>query len=199
MQFILTHKDLLELRYWLTPSDYAAEKAKQKLYLATLQIPTRIAGSILEIGTGPHWGVLPHINAMRKTGIDPLYPAYYAYGLLEPRGGILQIDEAFERWDTNDKFDAIIAINSLDHGEMGFYLMPKISRLLKPDGRLYLHAHLRYLDEVNLIHDHVLSSDDLTRNLAYTNLVEEHREVKDVDVDGYPLRSLFGIWRKPTL
>lgn len=199
MQFILTHKDLLELRYWLSPSDFAEEKAKQPLYVDALQIPKSIPGSILEIGTGPHWGILPHVNAGRKTGIDPLYQAYWAYGLLEPRNSMLQVDEAFERWDTNDQYEAIISINSLDHGEMGFYLMPKIARLLRPGGRLYLHAHLRYIEEVNLIHDHVLSENDLNRNLSYTSLIEERREVRNKDVDGYPLRSLLGVWRKPAL
>lgn len=199
MSLVLTQKDLLELKYWLrlTAEEAAEERAMSQRYLAALRIPRDMDGQVLEIGTGPLWGLLPYLTAERRCGIDPLYPAYYAAGILEERRGIFQVDECFERWDTNETFDAIVTTNALDHGEMGFYLLPKIARLLKPGGRLYLHVHLRTAENLNLIHDHALCPEDLDRSLAYTDLIEERREVREQDLGGAELRALLGVWRRP--
>lgn len=192
----LTQKDLLELKYWLT-ANMQAERAIISRYLELLRVPTEQPGAtILEIGTGPHWGLLPFIQADRKFGIDPLYPAYYAAGILDDRNGIFQIDEPFEKWDTNETFDTIVTTNALDHGEMGFYLMPKLARLLKPGGRLFLHVQLRPETELNLIHDHALTVEQLDRHLGYTDLIQERRQILSRDLDGtFP--ALVGVWRKP--
>jgi protein-L-isoaspartate O-methyltransferase len=197
--FTLTHKDLLELKFWLT-CDIEQERAEnlrcRSLFgLAASTIdPT---SSVLEIGTGPIWGLLPHIYAHRRVAVDPLIEVFKATGILEEgeRGSIQYYSEAFERWDTNEKFDTIFCINALDHGEMGFHLVPKLSALLNPGGRLFIYVHLRPPELLNLIHDHSLSEDQLDRNLKFTDLKEIKRgfEIESV----LQCRALFGVWRKP--
>lgn len=199
--FHLTHKELLELKFWCT-CDMQAERAQlDRYYHDAFRLPLPIldpsAGIVLEIGTGPHWGLLPFIHADLKFACDLLFPAYEALGLLEERNGIRRVDEPFESWDTAETFDAIVTTNALDHGEMGFYLMPKIWRMLKPGGRFYLHVHLRPADLLNLIHDHSLTEAQLNKHLSFTNLIEERRELLDADLDGFPCQTLVGVWRKP--
>lgn len=196
MSFTLTHKDLLELKYWFT-ADIKAERAMLRRYLDVFQVIVPRDGAALEIGTGPHWGLLPYLDAWRKVGVDPLYPAFYAAGILAERDGIIQVDERFEQWDTNETFHVILSTNALDHGEMGFYTLLKLSRLLKPGGRLYLHVHMRRPEMLNLLHDHQLTEADLDKHLHYTDLVEERREIFPRDVDGNFEPTLVGTWRKP--
>jgi hypothetical protein len=196
MSLTLTHKDLLELKHWLR-ADMGDERAQLKQYLEALGITVpRGHAQILEIGTGPHWGLLPYLDAHLKFAVDPLFPVYHAAGILEDRGDIRQVDECFERWDTNETFDAILTTNALDHGEMDFYVVLKVARLLKPGGRFYLHVNLRPPELLNLIHDHSLTEEKLDKHLSYTNLFEERRVILDQDLDGFPCRTLVGVWRK---
>jgi len=205
--FHLTHKELLELAFWLR-CDMQAEGVQLFRYLDVLKIPSpeqsigefvsaSLPRQILEIGTGPHWGLLPFIEADLKFGVDPLYPAYEAVGILEERNGIRRVDEPFEHWDTDQQFDLILTTNALDHGEMGFYLLPKIWRMLKPGGRFYLHVHLRPEELKNLLHDHPLTEEQLDKHLGYTDLIQERRELLDKDLDGFESKTLIGVWRKP--
>lgn len=206
--FYLTHKDLLELKHWLTCS-LTLERAKAHIYLLHFGLSTppkapdaeeltdQAQVSILEVGVGPFWGLLPHIPANKKLAIDPLLRAYYALGILDPRGDIQFVNEQFEKWDTNEKFDKVLCANALDHGEMGFNLMPKLSNLLKPGGRLYIHVQLRKPDQLNLIHDHALNEEQLNRNLSFTDLKEIKREFLERDFDAPHCPALVGIWEKP--
>lgn len=197
--FHLTHKQLLELKFWLT-CDMQAERDQVARYVHCFTMPGNSISEhaqVLEIGTGPHWGLLPFIACDLKFAVDPLFPAYEAVGILEERNGIRQVDECFEHWDTDQTFDAILTTNALDHGEMGFYLLPKIWRMLKPGGRFYLHCHLRPERLKNLIHDHCLTEEQLDQHLSYTELVQEGREVLEQDLDGFASRTVIGVWRKP--
>lgn len=202
MLFQLTHKQLLELKFWIEENNqdgYVDECAKLPLYCAKFgkRFMNSAHNSVLEIGTGPAWGLLPHMLADVKYACDPLFPVYEAAGILRERNGILRVDEPFEAWETNLTFDAIVTVNALDHGEMGFYLLPKIWRMLKPGGRFYCHVHLRPADLLNLVHDHSLTESQLDLHLSYTNLVEEYREILPQDIDGKFCSALVGIWRKP--
>lgn len=204
----ITHKMLLELRFWAEEKardGYAAERAKLRLYMDAFGLSRDLHGTtnqkILEIGTGPYWGLLQYLrdwpSVERCVAVDALFPALDACGLLEDRNGILRVDEPFEHWETNDQFDAIMTCNALDHGEMGFYLIPKMWRMLRPGGRLYIHVHLRPPDLLNLLHDHSLTEDQLDKHLSYTDLVQKHRKIYEHDVDGEFCRTLVGIWSKP--
>ena len=197
--FNLTLKQLLELKYWLNCDRHAGELALRDVYLKVFGLDkldlTR--HEVLEVGTGPFWGLLPRFDCKKKVGVDCLYDAYHHLNLLDERGGVMMVSEPFESWETNDTFDLIVTTNALDHGEMGFYLMPKLWRMLRPGGRLYMHVHLRPADMLNLIHDHSLTQAQLDRHLGYTNLVEVSRTIYPNDVDGAFCETLVGVWSKP--
>lgn len=196
--FALTHKQLLELKYW-AHYDKAAEYALRDRYMDLFGLDRLdlTQHDVLEIGTGPLWGLMSRIDARYMYAVDPLYDAYHAIGVLEPKPACLAVCEPFEHWETNQQFDVIVTTNALDHGEMGFYLLVKMWRMLKRGGRLYLHVHLRPADMLNLLHDHSLTEEQLDRHLAYTNLVEMRRETFDKDVDGNFCKALVGVWTKP--
>ena len=197
--FTLTQKDILELKYWLS-CDLEEERQKNLRYVSgpvgTVRVTTN--SQILEIGTGPLWGVLPHYpEARRSVAIDPLIDVYYAAGILAERGDIQYFSEDFITWDTNDKFDAIFCLNALDHGAMGFHLLPKIANLLAPGGKLALHVHLRAPEQLNLIHDHCLTEEQLQRNLRNTDLIRDFYRLIDRDEEPPRCPAILGIWRKP--
>jgi SAM-dependent methyltransferase len=206
----LSQKELLELKYWIRaelldgPDGLAAQKAMQLQYVRSLGLSDSLESpdaAVLEIGAGPCWGMLP---SFRWTGlcvaVDPLFEAFGHLGLLEneERGDIRYYSAPFEQWDTDLTFDAILCANALDHGEMGFHLLPKIARLLKPGGRFYLYVHLRPPALLNLLHDHSLTLESLDKHLSYTHLVEVSREIlgRD-DIADWNCPTLIGIWQKP--
>lgn len=197
----LTHKQLLELKYWLTRSEASLEhernRARQLLDLFGLKDDG--AGlEILDIGAGPQFGVLPFFpRASRAVAVDDLYDAYYACSLLPERGDIFRVSEPFEHWDTDWTFHRIITTNALDHGAMGFYLLPKIWKMLRPGGEFYCHVHLRPKELLNLLHDHLLTMEQLDKHMRYTNLVPVKVELRSTDLDGFPSPTLIGRWRKP--
>lgn len=212
MSFHLTHKQLLEFRFWCEEKardGYAAEHRKLGLYLkafgigypngsvAIRELLEAKNSSILEIGTGPHWGTLPYLPARRRVAIDPLIDTFHAAGILTERGDIQYYSDAFEAWETNEQFDVIITTNAIDHGEMGFFCLLKMWRMLKPGGMIYLHVHLRPADLLNLLHDHSLTMEQFDKHLSYTDLEERERHILPNDVDGQFCETLVWIGRKP--
>lgn len=193
----LTRKDHMELGYWKgAPADY--HRAKMALYLwafGCFRYPSRV----LEIGCGPHGGFLPLLDrAAVRVGVDPLLNAYRAANLFEPVEGVDYVSTHFEEWATVEHFDAIFAADSLDHGEMGFGLVPRIAELLAPGGRFYLHVNLRPAGRLNAIHDHSLTVEQLDAALVGTGLVELRRDFYEQDVDGsFDCLSLVGVWERP--
>jgi SAM-dependent methyltransferase len=204
----LSQKELLELKFWIRaellegPDGRGAQKWMQDRYMVAfgcLEGLPVATGSVLEIGTGPYWGMLPNIAASLRIAIDPLIDAFCQLGLLEERGDIRYYSEPFEQWDASEYlFDAVLCANALDHGEMGFHLLPKIARILKPGGCFYLYVHLRPPELLNLLHDHALTVEALDRHLSYTPLVEVRREIRERDeIAGWNCPTLIGIWQKP--
>lgn len=210
--FRLTHKELLELTFWAgekARDGYAAERAKLPLYMRALQLSAEMVGwcvrddvNILEIGTGPYWGLLPYLthtewSPRRRVAVDPLIDAFDACGLLEDRGSIQYYSVPFEQWDADsEQFDAIISTNALDHGEMGFYLLPKIARLLKPGGKFFCHVHLRPPELLNILHDHSLTMKQYESAAIDAGLTGSYG-IWERDIDGQFCPALVGIWRKP--
>lgn len=211
-------KDLLELKYWIRaelmpresieygsahPDSKEHQKQMQKEYLTAFDLVLDPSNSVLEIGCGPYWGMLTDAECRAASlcvAVDPLIEAFNQLGLLEneERGDIRYYSVPFEQWDTDLTFDAILCANALDHGEMGFHLLPKIARLLKPGGRFYLHVHLRPQELLNLVHDHSLTVESLDKHLSYTPLVEVRRTITPQDpIAGFDCPTLIGIWEKP--
>jgi cyclopropane fatty-acyl-phospholipid synthase-like methyltransferase len=184
-------KDANELNYW-KQADLEYHRAKMSVYLWAFGHYNN-PQSILEIGPGPLGGVLPLIGRphrlngasdKRRVGVDPLASEYRNAGLLVNDSSIEMVTAYFEHWKNSDRFDAIFAIDSLDHGSMGFHLLPKIADLLNPFGRLFLHVHLRPTARLDENHDHSLTIEQFESNLAKSRMTELFRRIYPIDVDG---------------
>jgi hypothetical protein len=195
--YTLTQKDLLELKYWLAYADMEDHRNKIRLYCEAFGVSDLDVESVLEVGPGPLLGILPHIKADVKVGIDPLFHAYEAVSLMPPDSGFQLFSVPFETWDTGRRFDAAFCVDALDHGEMGARMIPQISKFLKPSGRLYLHVHLRPIELLNLIHDHPVTHAGVNNAIRQAGLVEVKCEIYPNDVDGKFCEALLGIWEKP--
>lgn len=186
----LTRKDRYELAYW-RGTDLDMHRRKMPMYLAAWGYED--VDSVLEIGTGPLGGFLPIIQAKRKAGIDPLYEGYESAGLLE-RCDAEYICARFEEFETDERFDAVLSADGLDHGEMGFAVIPKIRRLLKPGGAFYMHVHIRPKHLLNFAHAPMREAD-LGGHLG--DLIEVRREILPNDIDGRYCAALVGVWKSP--
>ncbi len=194
----LTLKDMLELSYWTTSKHMSYHRAKYAMYLWTFGHANQ-PKSVLEIGPGPLGGVLPLIaRANRLVGVDPLVDRYRAAGLLPEIEGGEFISMHFEDWQTEERFDAVFAIDALDHGEMGLHLLPKIAGLLNPGGRMYLHLHFRPASRLNEIHDHQMTEEDLRVNLAAAGLQYISETWLSDDIDGtFECPTLVAVYERP--
>lgn len=192
---MLTKKDALEYNYWATTKYAEYHRAKLGLYLWAFGHYDQ-PQSVLEIGCGPYGGVLPMIaRAPRRVGVDPLANEYRKLGQLPD--GIDFVAAHFEEWPCAETFDAIFAIDALDHGEMGLQLLPKIAELLTPRGRFYLHLHFRPAHRLNEIHNHSMSEADLRHNLEVARLKPLSGTWYSDDVDGtFECRTLVGVYER---
>lgn len=188
----------MELQYWQN-ADLAHHRAKMSLYLWAWGCYKGCPDSALDIACGPLGGVLPLlVRARRRVGVDPLCDEYRAAGILQADPGIEYVSAHFEEWNTEERFNAIFSADGLDHGELGFVLIPRLADMLNPGGRLYLHVNMRAPDQLNAIHDHALNLSDLDAALARTQLIELRRDIYPQDVDGaYDCPSLVGVWERP--
>jgi SAM-dependent methyltransferase len=188
----LSRKDQLEAAYWAA-LDHAAQtrhKAKIPLYLWAFGHFTT-PQSVLEIGPGPYDGVLRYLTtAKRRVGIDPNYNLYWQSldaDLANHSGDHIEyIAQHFEDWapGPDDRFDAIFCMDCLDHGELGFQVLPKIHSLLNPGGKFYLHVNLRPEPLLNEIHDHPLTFEDFTHWVSRCPLFVDEAIVHPRDIDG---------------
>ncbi len=200
---MLTRKDEMELHYWKVTENREYHRSKMALYLwafGCFRYPDRV----LEIGCGPFGGFLPLFGrAAVRIGIDPLVEEYRAAGLLTDTEGVTYVAAHFETHIIDGQFDAIFAADALDHGEMGFDLIPRLAGLLTPGGRLYVHVNLRPADRLNAIHDHGLTVAQLDAALIRASecgieLHELRRELFPCDIDGTFCESVVGVWERVT-
>lgn len=187
----MSAKDVYELNYWLETNP-EMHLSKYPLYLREWGYEQ--VDSILEIGCGPYGGFLPIIDAMRKVGVDPLIDEYRKAGIFRGNGEEYHSCR-FEDFVTNEKFDAVLCADTLDHGDLDFSFIPQIAEFLKPGGLMYLHVHLRPARLMNPGHDHRLEESELDAVLG--DLIEIKRKIFPRDIDGKYCAALVGVWKSP--
>jgi len=97
---------------------------------------------ILDIGSGP----LPSAQAFEDCEIyclDPLLPEYAKLGYPSCYGDRVKFTSGFsEKMPLKDNFfDAVISVNAIDHVDDIYKTALEIKRVLKPDGKIRIHAH----------------------------------------------------------
>ncbi len=92
---------------------------------------------VLDIGCGPR-GILSCLEARLKIGLDPLideYKKYYDLTFLDVTKKGVGEKIPF----TNDSFDLVTSVNSLDHCSNPIKVVNEIRRVLKPSGYFGVH------------------------------------------------------------
>lgn len=131
--FFSTYSDKQEIE-----SAVAYLTTKRPHYKEHLQIE-RIQGKILEVGCGPIPGILHFPALCTRFGIDPLINEYIKMGWPLYEYPMIFVNGYAEDMPFPDNyFDAIIAVNSLDHVDNFEKTAQEIQRVLKPQGKLYM-------------------------------------------------------------
>ena len=97
---------------------------------------------VLDIGSGP----LPSALVFEKCELfclDPLLPEYIKAGFpLHYYENVKFVNAFSEKIPiTNDFFDAIVSVNAIDHVDDIYKTSLEIKRVLKPQGKVRIHAH----------------------------------------------------------
>lgn len=191
-------KTALELEYWKSVKkiDFSVRYKK----LLNIWGISKDLGEVLEIGTGPRGGVLPFVKGKKKLGLDPLYIEFKTNDLLTKFPDIKYQVGCIENITLKDTFDTILTSDSLDHGKSNFRSFGKITTLLKPGGRLFLHVHLRKPEQLNQGHDHALTLKQYYTNATANDLKElwQHiYETDPLDSTHNPYKTLVSCLEKP--
>lgn len=113
-------------------------------YLKDLMLePGAFKGSkLLDVGAGPMPSALAYKD-IELYCLDPLYSQYLADGYpMHYYGNAHFINSPAEYMPISDNFfDAVIAINAIDHVNDFGQTAQEIKRVLKPDGKFAMHVH----------------------------------------------------------
>jgi SAM-dependent methyltransferase len=150
-----------ELRYW-RQTGLAKGTAIYEKYLRLFGLNKEdLAGlAVADYGCGPFAGVLSVLEGIEAYPLDVLADEYNALGrspwpIYPVRGHRTPLADAC--------CDACFCTNALDHVPDPDRAVAELARILKPEGRLYLHLHLRRADQLNKAHRYVVREEDVRR------------------------------------
>lgn len=136
-----------EARYWTelidTQDERFFERTKEyygyfKNHLANCEYDT-----VVEFGCGPV-GLLPHIKARRKIGLDPLAFKYSRMGYDYNKRDYCIINAKGEDVPLLDCYaDLIICVNVIDHSNDPLKMLEEIFRVCKHGGKIIISCDLR--------------------------------------------------------
>jgi protein-L-isoaspartate O-methyltransferase len=142
--FELSSKTLADRKNWYSPAAQAYGIARPPYPIEVIQQVTELAkltdrSAMLEIGCGPGTATLDFAPLVGS--IDSLEPNPDFYQLAQancaPYGNVHFHNQAFEEWQSEQKFDAILAASSF-HWIPASIGYPKAASLLKENGALIL-------------------------------------------------------------
>ena len=118
---------------------------------------------VVDIGPGPWGGIFNKINAKDMWFIEPLIGHYHARNIWIPpyNKHINLIMNLAEDVVIRDKFDVVIAVNSIDHGRSTPKALDNIYYMLKDKGIFKLHLHCRTKDQLNVAHHQAFDPEDV--------------------------------------
>lgn len=137
---------------------------------------------VLDVGSGPMPSALVFENC-HLFALDPLHPYYKLLGFpyeeyVQSRiGGCMQnVDfvpfPAEKMPFPDDSFDAVIAVNAIDHVDSFDDVAREILRVLKSDGKLALHIHCHsstICEPIELNEERVMSAFATVKNFHVVN------------------------------
>jgi protein-L-isoaspartate O-methyltransferase len=142
--FDLSNKELADRKHWYSPAAQAYGQARPPYPIEVIQQVTELAkltdqSTILEIGCGPGTATIDFAPLVGS--IDSLEPNPDFYQLAQANcaahHNVRFHNQAFEEWQSEQKFDAILAASSF-HWIPAAIGYPKAASLLKENGALIL-------------------------------------------------------------
>ena len=163
-------------------------------YLEDLDLPSDAfqGMKLLEVGSGP----MPSATCFtgcRLYCLEPLLPRYLDAGFpLHYYDNVNFIHGASEKIPVEDDFfDAVIAVNSIDHVDNVRETAKEIRRILKPGGLLRMHVHYHRATTC----EPVEIDDDLFQELfGWCGDLTKIRASKKVDSTDLPDHESFALW-----
>lgn len=195
------HAQELELQYWKNqyPS-YQQEKLTFEATTYYLELFSKwfaFDGKIaVDIGCGPK-GLLPHVFARLKIGVDPLMSRYYQSGYQAlQQYQTLYLAGMGEAIPLGDECaDVAYCVNVLDHTRNPETVLIEIGRILKPGGLFVLYTDLRTAAQVEPLHPIAFSKSwvlEMLGSLGFTPL-----EIHTLPVGrSMKLPTLWGVFQK---
>lgn len=150
-----------ELRYWQkTGLGKGTGIYESYLRLFGLRKEDLRGLSVCDYGCGPFGGVLSVLDGVAAYPMDVLAGEYNELG--HSPWPILAVDG--HRTPLEDgACDVCFCTNALDHVPKPAQTVKELARIVKPGGSLYLHLHLRRLDQLNKAHRYPVSEVDVRR------------------------------------
>jgi SAM-dependent methyltransferase len=169
---------------------WRADQLEHRLKASSAQIPT--TAKILEIGSGPI-GIVNFLTWGHRYAIDPLEHFYKTRSSLVAvrKSSVAYLDGTGERLPFDPStFSLVIIDNVIDHTSAPAIVLQEISRVLKPNGYLYLavNVHTRWgalLHEclaglrIDKGHPHTFTSATLRRLLKAHGFIPHLEQVED--------------------
>ena len=184
-----------ELKYW----EKTGLKKGKDFYAKYLELvgltSAELQGLIVaDFGCGPFGGVLSILPPARVAyPIDVLAEEYNRWGCCPYP--ILAFDGRTTILPANS-CDRTFCLNTIDHTTRPEPIMAELWRILKPDGLLYLHLHLRQPDQLNKIHPFAWSEADVRRRFDSFELLK--LQIHEWDwINDNDYRMLSAILQKP--
>jgi len=152
--------------------------------------------SVVDIGCGPYGGIFYKYDAKEMWVIDPLINTYKEQNLWKNKKDLNEVALLVEDVNFHNKFDCVIAINSIDHGYNIWKAIDSINNMLKKDGIVKFLVHCRTKSQLNKGHRQSYSEEDL---IEYLNKYFDTSSlnVSNTDpIDGKGYTTVYGELRK---
>jgi len=164
-----------ELRYWnQTGLDKGSTIYDNYCLAFNIDIKSLKGKKIADIGCGPFGGVLCHHPNLDVTPIDILATEYNK--LKKSPKSIVEGDLSGELPFEKESFDIIFCTNAIDHIPHITHGLSEMERVLRKDGIIYLHVHIRKRKEINKAHIHCINLKRMKQMISKAKLLIQKAE-----------------------
>jgi len=164
-----------ELKYWNKTGNKKGTEIYNKYRKSFNFDRYNFSNSVIgDIGCGPFGGVFFDRVDLNLYPIDILADEYNSMNLTNKKiiYGDLNKTLPFE----DNFFDYIICTNAIDHINNIQHGFDEIKRILKKNGIVFIHVHLRTSDQLNKAHIHILDENKILEFIGGYKIVDMKKD-----------------------